>query len=427
MANPTPGSQSTPGNPSTPASPSTPTPGNPAAPAAPPAKQSRLGRGLSSLIGRPVSVTPPSSAPASQAPAATPATQPPNAPPAPSTPPAGSTANTPTPPALAKPAQRPFTPPENIINSDLGITYISVGAIVPNPHQPRQRFDEGALKHLAASIKSDGLMQPIVVRPASAQTLAKAAQQGGPAALPGAGAGAGGKKIAYEIVAGERRWRAVQLVGLAVIPAVVRELSDRQVAEWALVENLQREDLNPLERAEAFDRLIRNFNVSQDEVATNLGIDRSSVSNHLRLLSLDKDVQRLIGEGLLSAGQAKALITVADLAKQRALAAQAVRHEWSVRQIEQAVRALAAGKPAPALTSDGRPTMAAVRAAAGRSAHYRDVETQISRQIGGLKVKLRPSRKKGSGVVTIDFKSIEEFDRLMDRLGVELEFDENAS
>lgn len=288
--------------------------------------------------------------------------------------------------------------------------------IVPNPHQPRQRFDEAALKHLAASIKAEGLMQPIVVRPASAQTLAKSGQPGSPHA----------KKVAYEIVAGERRWRAVQIVGLDAIPAVVRELSDRQVAEWALVENLQREDLNALERAEAFDRLIRQFNVSQDEVATHLGIDRSSVSNHLRLLSLDKDVQRLIGEDLLTAGQAKPLITVADTAKQRALALQAVRQDWSVRQIEQAVRALAAGKPAPALNADGRPSIAAVRAAAGRSAHYRDIESQISRQIGGLKVKLRPSRKKGSGFVTIDFNSIEQFDQLMDRLRVKLEFDQIA-
>ena len=271
--------------------------------------------------------------------------------------------------------------------AEQGLHYLPVESLRANPHQPRQHFDEASLRRLADSIVTDGLMQPIVVRQSASD---------------------GGDGPVYELVAGERRWRAAKLAGLASVPAVVRELDDRQLAEWALIENLQREDLNPLERAEAFQRLSERFGLSHDDIAARVGMDRSSVSNLLRLLSLDDAVQQMVRAGRLSMGQARALAGVSDMAVQRQLAQVAVRQDLSVRQLEQRVRTLR--------TDSSSDDPAATRRV--RSAYLQDLEQQIAEQLA-TKVRIRPGRKKGSGTLSIDFYSLDQFDALLSRLGVQ--------
>lgn len=317
-------------------------------------RPSRLGRGLSSLMAAPVAVEPPA-APESDAPA--------TAPPSPAPDADGGAGATP---------------------SD-GLRYIGVGEIVPNRHQPRQHFDEIALCTLAESIKADGLMQPVVVR----------TRTGG----------------GYELVAGERRWRASKLADLQVIPALVRDLDDRQSAELSLIENLQREDLNALERAEAFQRLATSFSLSHDSIADRVGLDRSTVANLIRLLALAPGVQQLVRDDLLSMGQARALASMADPAQQESLAKQAVREGMSVREVESAVRRLTAAA-APKPDTHAPPEE--------RSTHFRDLEQTIGQQLG-TRVAIAPGRKKGSGKMTIEFFSLEQFDALIEKLGVRVD------
>lgn len=215
----------------------------------------------------------------------------------------------------------------------------------------------------------------------------------------------------FELVAGERRWRAAKIAGLEQIPALVRDLDDQQLAEWALIENLQREDLNPIERAEAFARLGGQFAMSHEQIATRVGLDRSTVSNLLRLLTLAEPVQQLLRDDLLSMGQARALVGVADAGQQKSLAKQAVREGLSVRAVEQAARrlALAAGK--------GDASTPAAVPMTPRSTHFKDLEQQIGEQIG-TRVAIRTGRKKGTGRLTIEFYSVDQFDALLNRLGV---------
>jgi ParB family chromosome partitioning protein len=243
---------------------------------------------------------------------------------------------------------------------------------------------------LAQSIQSAGLMQPVIVRPIVDHA-------DGP--------------IRFELVAGERRWRAAQIVGLDNLPAIVRPLDDRQIAEWAIIENLQREDLNPIDRAEAFQRLATQFNLSHDEIAGRVGLDRSSITNSLRLLGLCDDVRALVREGLVSAGQAKVLAGIANPKQQAHLANRAVKQEWSVRQLEQTARLLAGNQGAGIETGPAPKTPAL-------SAHLADLEQQIGQQLG-TKAKIRPGRKKGTGSLTIEFHSIDQFDSLLAKLGVE--------
>ena len=271
------------------------------------------------------------------------------------------------------------------------LRYIAVDRISPNRQQPRQDFDEASLEQLAASIARDGLMQPIVVRVSRAK-------------------GDGGEQ-AYELVAGERRWRAAQRAGLDTIPALVRKLTEQQSAEWALVENLQREDLNPIERAEAFQRLGDAHGLSHDAIAETVGLDRSTVTNLLRLLKLAPAVRDLVRRDLLSMGHSRALAGLEDEALQQKLAEQALREGWSVRQTESAVRAAVAGKadqPAPGKKIKPKP------------AYLMDLERQIGEQLS-TKVQIKAARKKGQGTLSIDFYSIDQFDDILAKLGVETE------
>ena len=283
-------------------------------------------------------------------------------------------------------------PPERVLGAagpldPTDLSHISISQIHPNAHQPRRHFMAAAMERLADSIRVDGVMQPVIVRPA-------------------------GKKGHYELVAGERRLRAAQQAGLGNIPAIIRRLDDRQVAEWSLIENLQREDLNPIERAEAFQSLIQDYQLSHEEVAARVGLERSSVSNLLRILGLEKSMRRLIVDGLLSLGQARALAGVSDPDVQVALGNRAVTDRWSVRQVEAAVRkagAVASRAGEKDFKSDG-----------SRSMVLRDLEKQIGDQLQ-TRIRIRSGRKKGSGSITIDFYDLDQFDSLLARLGVATE------
>ena len=189
---------------------------------------------------------------------------------------------------------------------------LPIAAIRANPYQPRAEFDEAALGALADSIREVGLLQPVLVRPAGDE---------------------------YELIAGERRWRAARRVGLQTIPALVRDTDDTTALEQALVENLQREDLNPLEEAAAYSQLIEDFHLTHEQAAERVGRSRASISNSLRLLQLPPSIQRAVRERQLSMGHARALLGTPDRAFQESLAKRAIKEDLSVRAVEEAVRA----------------------------------------------------------------------------------------
>jgi ParB family transcriptional regulator, chromosome partitioning protein len=255
---------------------------------------------------------------------------------------------------------------------------IAVDKVSPNPHQPRRVMNEASIAELAASLKSTGLIQPIIVRQLS---------------------------DGYQLIAGERRWRAAKLAGLTSIPAIVREVDSFAQAQMALVENIQREDLNPLDRAESYRALMTQLGLTQAELAGRLGEERSSVANYLRLLDLAAPVRELIRDGKLSLGHAKLLAGVSDIAEQDRIAKLVVAQELSVRKVE----LLLQQRPA---SPDNVPV-------SSPSAHIQDLERSISRQLG-MKVQVR-SAKKGKGRLVIHYASLDQFDELMTRMGVQSE------
>ncbi len=290
---------------------------------------------------------------------------------------------------------------------------LHVKSIQVNPYQPRQSINHESLKSLAESIRSEGMMQPIVVRP-----LRKLREDiGRPDNNSDASTDIADPEIVgggYQLVAGERRWRAAQIAGLEYVPAFVRQLDDRQTAEWALIENLQREDLNPIERAEAFHQLADQFNLSHDQIARRVGLDRSTVTNLLRLLNLADSVRQLVAENLLSMGHARALAGLTDLNQQQYLAEKAIRKGLSVRALEAEVRKISRQVSPDSELDKSTPNKPA------KSVYLADLEQQIAQQLG-TRVKIRAGRKKGSGSMTIDFYSLDQFDSLIARLGVEME------
>ena len=249
-----------------------------------------------------------------------------------------------------------------------GVAVVPIEAIRPSPFQPRRHFAEAALDGLAQSIREKGIVQPLLVRP-----VADAAAD-------------------YELVAGERRWRAAQRIGLHEVPVVVRPLCDLEALEIALVENLQREDISPLEEAEAYSRLSREFGRSQASIAEAVGKSRSHVANTLRLLSLPAAVRRSLEEGALSAGHARALLAAADPA---ALAHEVERRGLNVRATEALVRRRAA-RTAPAQ----RPA---------RDADTAALESELATALG-LRVTLAPKRRGGS--VTLHYQTLDQLDRI---------------
>ena len=257
---------------------------------------------------------------------------------------------------------------------------IPVEDIFPNPHQPRREFNPQSLAELAASLRTTGLIQPVVVR---------AREEGG-----------------YQLIAGERRWRAAKLAGLTRLPAIVRHVDAFAQAQMALVENIQRENLNPLERAAAYRALIDQLGLTQAELAGRLGEDRSSIANHVRLLDLPEAVRLLVRDGKLSLGHAKLLGGVGDSVEQERLANLAVTQELSVRNLERLIQGTAV-KPTPSAPS-------------APSAYLSELEKSLTRQLG-LRVFVREARKKGHGKVIVQYNSLDEFDRLLSVLGVQAE------
>lgn len=263
------------------------------------------------------------------------------------------------------------------------VRWVAVGRIEPSPFQPRRHFDEGALAQLAASITRSGLMQPIIVRPTAA---------------------------GFELVAGERRWRAAERAGLTEVPAVVRELTDEEAAEWALVENLQREELNPIERAHGLKSLADRFGVSHAALGERLGLDRSTVANLIRLTELESEIQEHVASGTMTMGHARALLGVPTSGARLDLAKRAIAGAWSVRQIEEAVRKTTHQEATvPATTKGELPNQ--------RAAVIADLERRLSAHLG-TKATVTMRGRGNRGRLVIEFYSLEEFEGLMDRVGL---------
>jgi ParB family chromosome partitioning protein len=290
------------------------------------------------------------------------------------------------------------------VGGDGTLLHVALGALRPNPDQPRRRFDEDALAALAESIRTAGLMQPIVVRPRTPAPGQGPGSEAGPGAVP---------EPSFEIVAGERRFRAASRIPLETVPVLVREIDDRTAAEFALIENLQREDLNPIERAIAFRRLTNEFAMTHEAVAEAVGLDRASVSNHLRLLGLDEATLEDVQEGRLGMGHGRALLAVDAITPRRSLAEQAIRDGWSVRELERRIRAFIRKE------ADTSPADDSADPDLSRS-HLDDLERRLGEHLG-TRVQVRPGRRKGSGEVRIQFFSHEDFEGLLDRVGFKVE------
>jgi ParB family chromosome partitioning protein len=249
---------------------------------------------------------------------------------------------------------------------------IDVDLIDTNAQQPRTRFTEQALEELSQSIKEHGVIQPLVVRE---------------------------KGSRYELIAGERRWRATQRAGLRKVPVVIRDVPDEKVLEWALIENIQREDLNSIEEGKAYRKLIDKFGFTQEALAARVGKDRTLIANHMRLLRLPEDIQKLVEENKLSAGHARALLSLEDATEQRRLARSIIDKGLSVREAEKAAKRAQAGsdraKPV------GRQPDPNVKAA----------EVRLQRRFG-TKVKIVPNLRAKGGRIEIEYYGEADLDRI---------------
>jgi ParB family chromosome partitioning protein len=271
--------------------------------------------------------------------------------------------------------------------SDGDLRDLPVVAIVPNRYQPRAAFEEEALRDLARSIGALGVLQPILVQ------------------RHHAGAGADDQ---YELIAGERRWRAAQMAGLTHIPAIVRSVAAQQSLEHALVENLQREDLNPVEEALAYRQLADEFELSHDEIAERVGRSRSAVTNTLRLLNLSPLVLELVTTGALGAGHGRALLAIEDADQQAALARRAASESWSVRRVEDEVKLRLASPAPPEGNEDDTATPAP-----DRSAALLELEGLLSDRLSTrVAVQLGGARRGQRGRVLIEFSGIEDLERI---------------
>lgn len=252
---------------------------------------------------------------------------------------------------------------------------VKISSVEPNVNQPRKQFDEDALLELSESIKQYGVLQPLLVSD---------------------------KKDYYEIIAGERRWRAAKLAGLKEIPVIVKEFSEQELVEISLIENIQREDLNPIEEAQAYKRLLTEFHLKQDEVAERVSKSRAAVTNSIRLLKLNEDVQRMVVDEMISTGHARALLAVENPEEQYNLAQRIFDEKLSVRDVEKLVKNL--HKPAKPKKTDDK-TMQVI---------YQDIEEKLKQKLG-RKVTVT-SRGEGSGKIEIEFYNHEDLDRLLDVL-----------
>lgn len=252
---------------------------------------------------------------------------------------------------------------------------VKISLVEPNREQPRKHFDEDGLLELAESIKQYGILQPLLVQE---------------------------KNGYYEIIAGERRWRAAKLAGLKEVPVIIRKLSNQQIVEISLIENIQREDLNPIEEAQAYKRLLTEFHLKQDEVAERVSKSRAAVTNSIRLLKLNEEVQRMVVDEMISTGHARALLAVENPEEQYNLAQRIFDEKLSVRDVEKLVKNL--HKPAKSKKVDDK-TMQVI---------YQDIEEKLKQKLG-RKVTVT-SKGEGSGKIEIEFYNHEDLDRLLDVL-----------
>lgn len=253
---------------------------------------------------------------------------------------------------------------------------LNITKVEPNREQPRKKFDEDALMELADSIRQYGVLEPILVQP---------------------------RGNYYEIVSGERRWRAAKLAGLKEIPVIVKNLTDQEIAEISLIENIQREDLNPIEEALAYKRLLEEFHLKQDELAEKVSKSRTAVTNSMRLLKLNEEVQQMVVEDMISTGHARALLAIEDGEIQYTLAQRIFDEKLSVREVEKLVKNI--GKPAKEKKSKQTvdESMQVI---------YSNISENL-KSILGTKVNIVP-KEDGSGKIEIEFYSHEELDRIID-------------
>ncbi len=253
-------------------------------------------------------------------------------------------------------------------------TMVKVTMIEPNRDQPRKNFDEDALMELADSIKQFGLLQPILVQ---------------------------NKDTHYEIIAGERRWRAAKLAGLKEIPVIIKNLTDQELVEISLIENIQREDLNPIEEAQAYKRLISEFHLKQDEVAERVAKSRTAVTNSMRLLKLCDEVQQMLVNEMLTTGHARALLAIEDPEEQYSVAQKVFDEKMSVRDVEKLVKNL--HKPEKAQKKEENKSLEII---------YQKIEDRLKETLG-RKVSISP-KQNGSGKIEIEFYDHEDLDRLLE-------------
>ena len=265
--------------------------------------------------------------------------------------------------------------------ADEKVEELQLDEIRPNPYQPRKNFDEENLKDLSDSIRKNGVFQPIIVRKSSV--------------------------MGYEIIAGERRFRASKLAGKDSIPAIVRAIDDEQMMEVAVLENLQREDLSPLEEAEAYSTLMKNLKITQSELSERLGKSRPYIANYLRLLDLPREVKAFVQDGKLSMGQARTLLALKDKDKLVELAKKTVKENYTVRQLEQIVNDMNGKRK---VKKDRKKKL---------SPYLLQSQDRLQEKFG-TKVAIKANEKTGKGKIEINYLSTEDFNRILDVLNIEL-------
>ena len=258
-------------------------------------------------------------------------------------------------------------------------TVVKITMVEPNRKQPRKNFDEDALQELADSIKQFGLIQPILVQD---------------------------RKDHYEIIAGERRWRAAKIAGLKEVPVIIRNYSEKEIMEISLIENIQRENLNPIEEAQAYKRLLEEFHLKQDEVAERVSKSRAAVTNSMRLLKLGEEVQQMLIDDMISTGHARALLAIENQEEQYTIAQKIFDEKLSVRDVEKLVKNLNKPVKNPKKTTPADKTMEAI---------YLDLEEKLKNRLS-TKVTVT-SKGDGAGKIEIEFYNHEDLDRLMDLMG----------
>lgn len=256
-----------------------------------------------------------------------------------------------------------------------GATLVKITKVEPNREQPRKNFDEDSLQELSESIKQFGLLQPILVQD---------------------------RQSYYEIIAGERRWRAAKMAGLKEVPVIIRNLTDQEIVEISLIENIQREDLNPIEEAQAYRRLLEEFHLKQDEVAERVSKSRTAVTNSMRLLKLCDEVQKMVVEGMITTGHARALISIENPEDQYMIAQQIFDEKLSVRDVEKLVKNL--HKPPKPAKAENK-TLTAI---------YGEISDKL-KETFSTKVSIN-AKENGSGKIEIEFYNHEDLDRLIEQL-----------